>query len=148
RKLAPLSFALATEYPSLHIVRTLIQAGANVNLADNNGDTPLDWAEKFGYPEIIAELKKASARRGRTHQAPQTPVRQPVEPAVALERTLKLLETSSATFFNGSGCVSCHHQNLIARAQSKAKAAGLSTNEGVEREQTLQMESEWVSQQE
>jgi len=148
RKLAPLSSALATEYPSLHIVRTLIQAGADVNLADNNGDTPLDWAEKFGYPEIIAELRKAGARRGRTHQPPQPPVRQQVQPAVALERTLKLLETSSTTFFNGSGCVSCHHQILTAQAQARAKAAGLSTNEAVERELTLQMKSEWVSQQE
>src|SRR5262249_9202598 len=55
---------------------------------------------------------------------------------------------TTTTFFNGSGCVSCHHQNLIARAQARAKAAGLSTNETVEREQTLQMKSEWVSQQE
>jgi ankyrin repeat protein len=148
RKLAPLSFALATEYPSLDIVRTLIRAEADVNLADNNGDTPLDWAEKFGYPEIIAELKKAGATRGRTHQAPQPPADQPVQPGVALQRTLKLLEATSATFFNGSGCVSCHNQNVIVRAQAAAKAAGLSTNEALEKEQTLQMKSEWVSQQE
>ncbi len=148
RKLPPLSFALATEYPSLDIVRALIGAGADVNLADSNGDTPLDWAEKFGYPEIVAELRKAGAKRGRTYHPPQPPVQASVTAAVALDRTVKLLETTATAFFNGSGCVSCHHQNLIVRAQTAAKAAGLLTNEAVEKAQTLQMKSEWVGLQE
>ena len=73
--LVPLSFALATENPSLAIVRTLIRAGADVNAPDSFGDTPLDWAEKFGYPQIIAELKQAGAKSGRTYEAPRLPVR-------------------------------------------------------------------------
>ncbi len=148
RKLAALSFALASEYPSVEIVRTLIRAGADVNLADSSGDTPLDWAEKFGYPGIIAELKKAGAKRGTKYAAPQLPVHEPPQSAVALGRTLKLLETSSAAFFNGSGCVSCHHQNLIARTQAAAKLAGIAINEAVQKEQTLQMKSQWTSLQE
>ena len=148
RKLAPLSFALASEYPSIGIIRALIHAGADVNLVDSSGDTPLDWAEKFGYPDIIAELKKAGAKQGTKYAAPQLPVHEPPQPAVALGRTLKLLEASSAAFFNGSGCVSCHHQNLIARTQAAAKLAGIAINEVVQKEQTLQMKSQWMSLQE
>jgi len=148
RGLTPLSFALATEYPSLDIVRTFLRAGADVNVADSNGDTPLDWAEKFGFPEIIAELKKAGAKNGHEHQPPQNPTHERPTTAVALERALRLLETTSVKFFDGSGCVSCHHQNLVARAQTSARRAGLPVNESVEKEQAMQMKAQWIGLQE
>src|SRR5262249_16145530 len=144
RSLTPLFFALATEYPSLDIVRTLLRAGADVNVGDNNGDTPLDWAEKFAYPDIIAELKKTCAKNGHKTQAPQKPTHERPTTAVALERALQLLETTSVKFFNGSGCVSCHQQNLVVRAQASARRSGIPVNESVEREQAMQMKAQWV----
>jgi ankyrin repeat protein len=148
RRLAPLSFAVATENPSLLIVRTLIRAGAEVNAPDNFGDTPLDWAEKFGNPQVISELKQSGAKNGNKYEAPHLPQQQAAEPTVALARATELLETSSAAFFNGSGCVSCHHQNLIARAQSAARAAGVSIREATLKEQALQMKAQWIPLQE
>jgi len=109
RNLTPLHHALASEYPSIETVRTLLQAGADVNALDNNGETPLDWAEKFGYPQVIAELKKAGAKRGVPYQAPKRPDIERPDATIALTRSIKLLETSSATFFKESGCVGCHH---------------------------------------
>jgi ankyrin repeat protein len=141
RNLSPLFFALATEYPSKEIVRTLIGAGADVNAPDSNGETPLDWAEKFGYPDIIAELKKAGAKQGVKYAAPKHPVEERPQAWVALQRTVKLLETTSATFFKGSGCVACHHQPLVARAQFYARAAGISIAEKGAKEQTVQIKS-------
>jgi hypothetical protein len=148
RRLAPLSFAVATEYPSLSIVRSLIRAGAEVNTPDNFGDTPLDWAEKFGHPQVIAELKRAGAKNGKKYEVPHLPRQDTREPAVALARATRLLETSAAGFFKESGCVSCHHQNLIARAQIAARAAGVSINEATLKEQTLQMKAQWIPLQE
>jgi uncharacterized protein len=40
----------------------LVQAGANVNLADRNGATPLALAKGRGYTEMVAVLEKAGAR--------------------------------------------------------------------------------------
>lgn len=148
RRLVPLSFAVATEYPSLSIVRTLIRAGADIDAPDNFGDTPLDWAEKFGNPQVIAELKQAGAKNGKKYEAPHPPHQATLEPAVALDRATRLLETATAGFFKGSGCVSCHHQNLTARAQSAARAAGISINEVTLKEQSLQMKTQWIPLQE
>jgi len=40
----------------------LVKAGANVNLADGNGATPLTLAKGRGYKEMVAILEKAGAK--------------------------------------------------------------------------------------
>jgi ankyrin repeat protein len=43
-------------------LEALVQAGANVNLADRSGTTPLALASGRGYREMVAILEKAGAR--------------------------------------------------------------------------------------
>lgn len=43
-------------------LKALVEAGANVNLADRNGTTPLALAKSRGYREMAAILEKAGAR--------------------------------------------------------------------------------------
>jgi ankyrin repeat protein len=42
-------------------VRLLVEAGANVNQAASNGDTPWNLARRWGHPEIAALLEQAGA---------------------------------------------------------------------------------------
>lgn len=42
-------------------LKALVEAGANVNLADRNGRTPLTLARGRGYPEMAEILRKAGA---------------------------------------------------------------------------------------
>src|SRR5205085_905142 len=51
-------------------------------------------------------------------------------------------------FFRNSGCVACHAQNVIARAQAAARSAGLPVNEAAAKEQLQQMRTQWISLQE
>ena len=44
------------------VVRALVGGGANVNLADRDGATPLRLARRRGYTEIVRILKRAGAR--------------------------------------------------------------------------------------
>jgi hypothetical protein len=108
----------------------------------------LDWAEKFCYPDVIATLKKSGAKRGLAYEAPKRPDVERQKPEVALASSIRLLQTSSAEFFKQSGCVGCHHQSLIARAQALAKAAGVSINEIAAKEQLSQMRGQWLALQE
>ena len=43
-------------------LRALVEAGANVNLADRGGTTPLALARGRGYREMVAILEHAGAR--------------------------------------------------------------------------------------
>jgi ankyrin repeat protein/cytochrome c551/c552 len=148
RGLTPLMFSVATEYQSPEIVKALLQAGADVNARDNTGETALDWAQKFGYPEAIAALRKAGAKPGVVYTAPKQPDTMRPEAAAALTRSVALLQKTSNEFFNQSGCVACHHQPLIARAQRAAKASGVSMSEIAAREQLSQMKAQWLASQE
>jgi ankyrin repeat protein len=47
----------------IEVVRQLVEAGADVNLADSQGVTPLAHAEQSGYEEITQILRAAGARR-------------------------------------------------------------------------------------
>ncbi|MGH1438875.1 MAG: ankyrin repeat domain-containing protein [Cellvibrionaceae bacterium] len=38
------------------IVNALIKAGANINITDREGLTPLDYAKQFGYSEMVTRL--------------------------------------------------------------------------------------------
>jgi ankyrin repeat protein len=43
-------------------LEALVKAGANVNIADRSGATPLALAKRRGYAEMVAILEKAGAR--------------------------------------------------------------------------------------
>jgi ankyrin repeat protein len=43
-------------------LRALVQAGANVNIADRNGQTPLALARSRGYKNMVQILEKAGAK--------------------------------------------------------------------------------------
>ena len=47
----------------VEVVRQLVEAGADVNLADGQGVTPLAHAEDAGYEEMVTILRAAGATR-------------------------------------------------------------------------------------
>jgi len=50
-------------HDQVETVRLIVEAGADVNIADNEGVTPLEHAEQAGYDEIGAILVAAGAAR-------------------------------------------------------------------------------------
>jgi ankyrin repeat protein len=147
RGLTPLMFAVSAENQKAEIVQTLIAAGADVNIRSATGETALDWAEKFGYPEVITALKQAAAAHGVEYQAPHRPQAPQPDAATAVARSIELLQKSSSEYFVRSACVGCHHQPLIAQVLQTARTAGVLVNETAAREQALQLKAQWASSQ-
>jgi ankyrin repeat protein len=50
-------------------LRALVDAGANVNIADSSGSTPLQLARNRGYREMVAILEKSGRSDRRASEA-------------------------------------------------------------------------------
>jgi ankyrin repeat protein len=120
RNMTPLMFAVASNHQNPAVIRLLLERGADVAVQSNVGETAADWARKVGAPAGIQLLK--ATRTPETAAAREMPS---VDVKTATERAMALLETSSQKFFEGSGCVSCHHQNITDLAAAEVRAKGL-----------------------
>lgn len=126
RHMTPLMYAVASERANIEIVRRLIAAGADLGVQDVYGATALDWARRFGDPEIVTALEKAGAPGHEVAPAPVRATDYKPTPREAINRASTLLAASSAKFFvAGGGCVGCHHQPMAARAFAVLRECGL-----------------------
>jgi ankyrin repeat protein len=122
RNMTPLMFAVATNHQDPALIRLLVERGADPTAQSKAGETAVDWARKVGAPAAIEILK---ASRTQEPAAPMSAPSPAVDVKTAAERAMTLLETSSQKFFETSGCVSCHHQNITDLAAAEAGAKGL-----------------------
>lgn len=125
RGMTPLMFAIAKSRQQPAVIRMLIERGADPGIQSSAGETAADWARKVGAAPALEILNVA-----RAENAPATAVATApsVSAKAAAERSVALLETSSRKFFETSGCVSCHHQNITDMAVGEARARGVSTS--------------------
>jgi len=124
RGMTPLMLAIATDHPNVESVRTLLSAGADVNVKSLAGETALDWARKFGETPVAAMLTRAGASSTR-RPAVDAGEAAPVEITQAAARGFSLIERTSGRYFATAGCVACHAQNITDVAAATARARGL-----------------------
>jgi ankyrin repeat protein len=132
RGMTPLMLAVASDTANPQVVRLLLERGSDPPAKSTLGETALDWAKKFNHPEIVrmlgGEVSKPKLILQRTAHA-NTDIRK------IIERSLPLLESTSVEYFKQSGCVGCHHQDVIGGALSAAARRGLRINESSLQEQ-------------
>ena len=121
RNMTPLMIAVATNRQNAAVIRMLVDRGADATVQSSAGETAVDWARKLGVPAALDILKVTRTRDA----APAAPPAATVDAKTAAERSMALLESSSQRFFEGSGCVSCHHQNVADLAAGEARAKGI-----------------------
>jgi ankyrin repeat protein len=120
RNMTALMFAVAKNHQDPAVIRLLIERGADLTVQSNVGETAADWARKVAAPAGVDALKVA-----RTDAAGTAVPKPTIDARTGAERGIALLETSSRKFFETSGCVACHHQNITDLAVGEARAKGL-----------------------
>ena len=124
RNMTALMAAVSTNHQNPAMIRLLLDHGADPAIQSSVGETAADWARKLGGPAGLEALKVS-------HRQPAASDTQPAATPnvrMAAERAMALLETSSQKFFESSGCVSCHHQNITDMAAAESRANGLKVN--------------------
>ena len=148
RDMTPLMLAVSSETQDPAVARLLLAKGADVKAKSNLGETALDWAKKFGNPEVIRLLREAGGTAGVDASRAAAAKVEPAEPRVAIAKSVALLQRSSTEFFKESGCVGCHHQNFTAMAVGAARKAGLRVDEAASDEQVKMVKTQWMAFQE
>lgn len=120
RAMTPLMLAVATDRQDPRVITLLLDKGADANAQSSVGETARDWARKTAAQPGIDLLK--AERLQPSH--PQLSAAA-ANPRAAAEKAVALLESSSQKFFDGSGCISCHHQNITDMAVGEARAKGM-----------------------
>lgn len=134
RGMTPLMYAVASDTASPTVVRLLLDRKPDREIKSKAGETALDWARKFGNPEI---LKMLGAVPLETHATVKPAAFRKGDPAAAVTRSVPLLQSSGTEFFKQSGCISCHHQNVSGIAVAAAARQGIRVDEKVVTEQKL-----------
>jgi ankyrin repeat protein len=133
RGFTPLMLAAATDRQNPENVRLILAHGADLKPKTLDGDTALDWARKIGVKASIQTL-------GGTAKAPERAPAGPTPDArTAVERSVRLLEKSSAEFFTKSACFACHEQPAATLAVAAARARGIAVDEQADKERLQQM---------
>ena len=126
KQITALMRAVATDNVDLATVKALLDAGADVNAKDYNGETALDWARKYGNPEVEKVLVAAGGTHGDPNPAPVRPAEYQPTTAQAVQQGAALLSKTMERFWPaGGGCVACHAQPLTARAYVAMRDAGM-----------------------
>lgn len=135
RGFTPLMLAAGTDRYDRRTVGLLMAHGADLRPTNHAGETALDWANKFGDPQVIHAL-------GGTPKDLARPVRllqDPVDTRTAITRSIQLLEHTSDQFFHKSACFACHEQPPAEFAAAAARAKGIPVDEKASHERLLQI---------
>jgi len=105
------------------VVSLLLARGARVDLKEENGNTALTLAYRFGANDPIVQAFRNAKAPGAPEPIPvsSAPAKNPRH---AIERALPLLQTTAPAVWKTRGCVSCHSNSVPDMVTSLARKQG------------------------
>lgn len=105
------------------VVNLLLSRGARTDLKEENGNTALTLAHRFGPADPIVQALRHAKAPGAPEPIPVSaaPAKSPRH---AVERALPLLQTTAPSVWKTRGCVSCHSNTVPDMVTSLARQQG------------------------
>ena len=129
-QLTPLIYAASSDQTHAGTLKLLLEKGADPNVADTDGERPLDWAMHRLDQAKIDLLKEHGATAGTTPRDQTYPKPEGVSGArISVERSIALLLPAGPAVFAKRACISCHQQTMPALAAAIARQHGVPVNE-------------------
>ncbi|MBM3768028.1 MAG: hypothetical protein FJW32_21800 [Acidobacteria bacterium] len=102
------------------VVKLLIARGARLDLKEENGNTALTLAYRFGQNDPIVQTLRHAKAPGEAEPIPVS-VAPAKSPRQAVERAIPLLQTTAPVVWKTRGCVSCHSNTVPEMVMSQAR---------------------------
>ena len=129
----PLLLAAISERITPELLQNFVDLGASLETRGPDGRNALDHALRVGRAPIIDFFRRAGLTPTQTNEL--APARVIVNsPRAAVERALPLLQTSSARFYAGGGCLSCHHNTMTSETVARARQRAIPVDEALARD--------------
>jgi ankyrin repeat protein len=123
----------------------LIDQGGDVNAADADGRTALDWALTRGETGDAALLRAAGAHTNAAPPAAPVSIASPRTVADAIEKAVARLQPADIGFSAGAKCNSCHNQILPGIAVALAKRRGIKVDDSLENHSIQLTQETWTT---
>jgi ankyrin repeat protein len=140
RGMTALHAAVASEAQNPEIVSLLLAKGADPAFKNTEGKSARNWALNFARPDVLKLLGAVPPEADQKSSVEQ----KPVTALEASRRGIALMETSTKTFFQQSGCVSCHSQNMTGMVVGTARQHGLGMNKDAAKERLTTVSTSWA----
>jgi len=120
-----LMLASGSDTSNVAMLRYLLDLRADINAADEDGRTPLDWALTRGETDMSKFLRANGGRTGAAIAAAPAPLSTPRTAQDAVTRAVARLQPVGPAFNNRTKCNSCHNQNIPGIAITAAQHRGI-----------------------
>jgi ankyrin repeat protein len=132
--------AASSEDTGAATLKLLLEKGADPNIADDDGETALNWAMHRGDQAKIAVLKEHGAKEGSTRRNLSYRAPEGIADArTSVERSVALLQPPAPKVFKARACITCHSQSMPAQVVAAAREKGIAVNEDLARQNRRQI---------